>query len=374
MRKHLVLIGGGHAHMMVLASIGEFVARGHGLTVIAPSPYHYYSGMGPGMLAGTYRPEEIRFATRQVVEKQGGVFVDGRAARIDAGARSVLLDDGRAIAYDILSCNAGSSVPHTLPVTATRDVVPVKPIEGLWAARKRLLALTEEKNLRRIAVIGGGPSAVEIAGNAWGLLRNMSPHPPQIRIFAGKRLMARLPEPIRARVRRSLARRDIGIDESAYVREIREGRVVLDSGDSWPADFFFLASGIRPPSFFADSGLPIGPDGGLLVNRYLQCIGHPEIFGGGDCIHFADQPLDKVGVYAVRQNPVLRHNLLAALEGRPLMPFSPGGDYLLIYNLGDGTGVLRKKWLVFDGRLAFFLKDRIDRRFMRRFQSLEQGG
>jgi NADH dehydrogenase FAD-containing subunit len=108
-----------------------------------------------------------------------------------------------------------------------------------------------------------------------------------------------------------------------------------------------------------------------LVNSYLQSIAHPEMFGGGDCIHFQDQPLDKVGVYAVRQNPVLCNNLMSALEGKPLQGFEPGGDYLLIFNMGDGKGVLRKKWLTFDGRLALTIKNYIDRKFMRKFQAIE---
>jgi len=95
------------------------------------------------------------------------------------------------------------------------------------------------------------------------------------------------------------------------------------------------------------------------------------MFGGGDCIYFEEQPLDRVGVYAVRQNPVLLNNLMAALDGQDLKPFEPGGDYLLIFNLGDGTGIFRKKWLLFGGRPAFILKDVIDRKFMRKFQAIE---
>lgn len=58
-------------------------------------------------------------------------------------------------------------------------------------------------------------------------------------------------------------------------------------------------------------------------------------------------------------------------ESGETVPFDPGGDYLLIFNMGDGTGVLRKKWLTFDGRLAFKIKDYIDRRFMNKFQIME---
>ena len=82
MRKHLILVGGGHAHMMTLENIGRFVEKGFKVTVIGPSFYHYYSGMGPGMLGGTYSPGEIRFATRDVVQKQGGIFIKDKVLRI----------------------------------------------------------------------------------------------------------------------------------------------------------------------------------------------------------------------------------------------------------------------------------------------------
>ncbi len=46
-------------------------------------------------------------------------------------------------------------------------------------------------------------------------------------------------------------------------------------------------------------------------------------------------------------------------------------DYLLIFNLGDGTGVLRKKGIVLKGKLGFRLKDYIDKRFVRKYQLCE---
>jgi hypothetical protein len=62
---------------------------------------------------------------------------------------------------------------------------------------------------------------------------------------------------------------------------------------------------------------------------------------------------------------------MASLEGAELLPFDPGGDYLLIFNMGDGTGVLRKNWILFGGSLAFTIKDYIDRKFMKKFQAIE---
>jgi NADH dehydrogenase FAD-containing subunit len=123
---------------------------------------------------------------------------------------------------------------------------------------------------------------------------------------------------------------------------------------------------------FENSGIPTGPDGGMAVNRYLQSIRYNTLFGGGDCIYFQEAPLDKVGVYAVRQNPILCHNLMASMQGEALRAFEPGGDYLLIFNLGDGTGIFHKRWLSFGGRSAFLVKNYLDRKFMRKFQALER--
>jgi NADH dehydrogenase FAD-containing subunit len=75
MQKHLVLVGGGHAHMVTLKNLHSFIEKGYKVTVIGPSGFHYYSGMGPGMLGKTYTPDDIRFATEHVVTKQGGNFV-----------------------------------------------------------------------------------------------------------------------------------------------------------------------------------------------------------------------------------------------------------------------------------------------------------
>ena len=69
-----------------------------------------------------------------------------------------------------------------------------------------------------------------------------------------------------------------------------------------------------------------------------------------------------------RENPVLFHNLKAYLQGESLQEFDPGGDYLLIFNLGNGQGVLRKKWFQISGNFAFRIKDWIDRKFMAEFQ------
>jgi NADH dehydrogenase FAD-containing subunit len=92
------------------------------------------------------------------------------------------------------------------------------------------------------------------------------------------------------------------------------------------------------------------------------------MFGGGDCISFQPHPLTKIGIYAVRQNPILLHNLLAALNDTPYQKFTPQTSFMLLLNMGDGTAIFVRNSWVWSGKLAFSLKNYIDTTFMKKFQ------
>ena len=273
-------------------------------------------------------------------------------------------------AEDIRNAGRQFDVPREIIADDLDSIYLVKPIERLLEAQRRIVELGSRLSIT-VGIIGGGPSSVEIAGNVWRLAQRQRLRPVNIHILTSKTLMPHHPAGIRNRALASLKRRGIKIVEGCDIDKIQTGRVTDTSGKSHRFDVIFVAIGVRPNAVFSASGIPTGPDGGMLVNRYLQSPTYPNIYGGGDCIYFEDRPLDKVGVYAVRQNPVLFHNLMAALEGGAPQAFDPGGQYLLIFNLGDGTGIFYKWRLLFGGRLAFKTKDYIDRKFMREFQAIE---
>lgn len=367
MGKQLVLIGGGHAHMLTLDRLDSFIKKSFSVTVIQPSDYHYYSGMGPGMLGGTYEAEDIRFVTRRQVETRGGRFIKEKAVRIDPVKQLVYLKESREeVCYDVLSCNAGSYVAGSVLHNAGSNVFTAKPIEALEDARNTILEKIKSADIT-VAVVGGGPSSAEIAGNVHQLCCK-SKHRVNIVVFAGREFFPGKPAKVQRYIREILLDKNIQIVEGERVERFEGGTLSVVGGKEYRADVVFLAVGVKPSPLFSLSGLPVASDGGLLVNGYLQSTGYPNIFGGGDCIDFAPEPLEKVGVYAVRQNPVLYANLMASLEEKPLTAFDPGGKYLLIYNLGSGDGVLSKWSLTFSGKLAFYLKDYIDRRFIKSFQ------
>src|SRR5210317_141312 len=190
MTKDLVLVGGGHAHMVTLAKLHTFVDKGYRVTVVGPSAYHYYSGIGPGMLGKTYTADDIRFATQHVVERQGGTFLLGKAAGVNPVAKILSLESGDQIPYDVISFNTGSYVPLLNLPELPDHIYAAKPIERLLEAQTRILSLCSRKKIT-IGIVGGGPSSAEIAGNVWQLARNHGKFPPEIQIFAGRRFMLR---------------------------------------------------------------------------------------------------------------------------------------------------------------------------------------
>jgi NADH dehydrogenase FAD-containing subunit len=366
MGKKLVIVGAGHAHLTILKNLQEFSDAGHEVTVVNSSSLHYYSGMGPGMLSGIYRPEEIRFDVKKMSEDRGAVFIEDKVVKIHPPQKTIDLQSGLTLPYDVMSVNTGSFVPVEAAEASDNFVIPVKPIENLLKARLKIIEALKIKDLN-ITVVGGGPTGVEVAGNIDRLVSDEAGKS-RITLIAGTRLLGQFKDGVRRRVLNSLTARKVKVIENTRVAALKNKSVVLTDGGDVDSDIVFMAVGVKPSPLFGDSGLPVGQDGGMLVNQYLQSVSFPDIFGGGDCISFEPQPLAKVGVFAVRQNPILFNNLLSALKGDALEQFIPQKAVLLAFNMGDGTAVVQWHGFVWGGRLGFALKNHIDKTFMKNFQ------
>jgi NADH dehydrogenase FAD-containing subunit len=366
MGKTLVLVGAGHAHMTCLLNLTDYQSKGHRVVVVSPSRYQYYSGMGPGMLSGIYRPQETRFNVKKMAETRGAAFIRDRVMRVDTGNRVLHMDSGLKMTYDVASFNIGSEVDISGISGGSNGVFPVKPILNLLQARKEILTRSPLK-FSRIVVVGNGAAGVELAGNVWRLLIENG-RSGEITLVGSGELLKGTPEKVRKAARKSLNNRGVAIHEHLRVKSVRDGQGQTSEGFLFQYDFALMATGIRPPGVFRDSGIKTDQEGGMLVNLNLQSISDPHLFGGGDCVGLEGRKVAKVGVYAVRQNPILHNNLLAALEGGRMLRFHPDGDYMLILNMGDGRGIAWKNGFTLYGRCAFALKNFIDKRFMRRYQ------
>ncbi len=361
-RPSALLIGTGHAHLFTLKRAAEFTRRGFDLTVVAPENF-WYSGMATGVVGGRYTPEQDQVDVAALVRVGGAHcrFIRDRAESIDPRKRSVRLASGDELSYDVLSLNLGSQV-HPIP-GATDRVFPIKPLHELARLRRELEG---SRGQQRVVIAGGGASGSEIAANVRALLGDRA----EITILArGSRLLPGFSDRSAAALERWLKEREIGVRLDSGVARLENQEAVTSRGDRVPFDFLVNATGLHSPRILSGTGLPVSDRGELLIDRFLRSTGDSRIFGGGDCVKMVDHDLPKIGVYAIRQSPIIFENLLAALAGAPLREFHPQAHCLLILNLGSGVGLARWRGFYWLGRAAFWLKDRIDRQFLARYQT-----
>lgn len=360
-RKHIVLAGGGHAHLYSLVRVGELVRRGFDVTLVDRSPYLYYSGMATGVISGTYAPEEHRIDIRRLVEEGGGRFVEGRITEIRTENREFLIEDGRTVPYDAASVCLGSEVPRSGVADHGTGAVRVKPVVNFVEIKRRLLALGKDR-APRILVVGGGAAGCEVAANTLALLGRLGLEGELTIAEMSESLLPDAPKKAQVQILRFL--RERGAEVLTGIPVTRVGAAWAADGHEIPCDLPVLAVGVSPPDIFRASRLLTGDDGGLWVDRRLRSIGDERLFGGGDCISFRGEALPKLGVFAVRQGPVIFHNLQATLDGRSLADYRPQKRFLYVLNLGDGTGLAVYGPFVWRGRLSWKLKHRIDKRFV----------
>ena len=120
--------------------------------------------MGPGLLGGTYSVSDIRFATKNLVQKKGGVFVKDEVVKINPNTKEVYTKAGNTFYYDIISFNTGSYVSMDIVKERSENIYSVKPIGELRKAAKTLSCLLKTKRIV-ISVVGAGPASAEIADN-----------------------------------------------------------------------------------------------------------------------------------------------------------------------------------------------------------------
>ena len=123
------------------------------------------------------------------------------------------------------------------------------------------------------------------------------------------------------------------------IRSCDGGAVVVEDGRRVKADLIVPVTGVAPPEVVRRSRLPTGADGGLWVDHHLRSPSDGRIFGGGASASFRELGLPRLGVFAIRQGPVLYRNLQAVLGGEHLKVFRSQKHYQYVLRLGDWTGL-----------------------------------
>ena len=361
--KDLVFVGGGHAHALVLLRWAMQPLAGVRLTVINPGPAAPYTGMLPGLIAGHYQRDEIMIDLVRLARQAGARAILDRATGIDRARRLVHLAGRPPVAYDLLSLDIGigSDLPD-IPGYA-EHAVAAKPLGHYAQSWEAFLA--RALPTPRLVIIGGGVGGVELALASHHRLRGMGRSPQITIVERSAQVLPNIGTAARTTLMRHAAAAGIRFVTEAEVSRIDAGSVTLTTGETLASDFTLSVAGTRPQAWLAETGLDLH-QGFVTVGPSLQSS-DPLIFAAGDCAHLSHAPRPKAGVFAVREAPILRHNLRAALTGGAMRAYHPQRDYLKLVSTGGQGAVADKFGLRSGGAWLWRLKDRIDRRFMAMF-------
>ncbi len=358
--RDLVLLGGGHSHVQVLKSFGMRPMPGVRLTVISREVMTPYSGMLPGHVAGFYRERDIHIDLGPLARFAGARLIADEATGLDLSSRRVNLAEHPPVRFDLLSLNTGA-----VPEAAGASGVPVKPI-GRFLPRWEAVRAAARPG-ETVALIGGGAGGVELAL----AMRRQLDRAVDI-VLISERLLPGQPDSARRLLCRALARSGVATLTDFRVRSAADGVLEGVDGRRQRADHLFWVTGVAAPQWVRGSGLDADERGFVCVDHFLRSVSHPSVFAAGDIAHLTGQERPKAGVFAVREGPVLADNLRRSLAARPLRRFRAQRRFLTILGTGDGRAVASRGSFAVEGRWVWRWKDRIDRRFMARFQDLPE--
>jgi len=350
----LVLLGGGHAHALVLQRLLIFRPKNLEIRLVTPHPVHTYSGMVPGVVAGHYKVAEAQIDIARLCQKTGVDLALDQVAGMDAGRKTLALENTGGLEYDILSLNLGS-LPNFSGVAGARaHALGVKPFEAFmqhWEARGL--------SARRIAVAGAGAAGIEMAM----AIRHRLPAA-KVSLYSDRPMFSGA---LGARVARALERCGVELRSDTAVAALEPGPVVVTRSEREPFDLVLWTAGAAPQPWLRQSGLQTDQAGFVLVDPALRSVSHPDVFAAGDCATLRDAHHAKSGVYAIRHAPVLAANLANLLQGKPMKDYAPQSRQLALISCGAKYAIASRGGWSAEGAWAWRWKDWLDRRWIARF-------
>jgi pyridine nucleotide-disulfide oxidoreductase family protein len=363
--KRLVLLGGGHAHVHVLAAMAREPMPGVQTVMVTPFARQVYSGMVPGWMAGHYTIDECAIPLEPLARAAGVELALASATAIDATERTVTLSDGRVAEYDVLSIDAGSTQNRDAIAGARERGLFIRPIEHFVKLFDGVIELASSRVLD-VVVVGGGAAGFEVAMALQHRLAGADGEQARVCIVTGDSVVLPGFTPgARQRALARLRRARITVINQRCV-EVGDTHLLLDNGARVVCDVPVMALPASAPAWLQGSGLALDEAGFVSITQTLQSTSHPQVFAAGDVSSRLDHAVPRSGVYAVRAGPVLALNIRRLLAGGELQPWRAQERSLYLLSCGERRAIASWGDWSAQGRWAWWWKDRIDRGFVER--------
>ncbi|TAG44799.1 MAG: NAD(P)/FAD-dependent oxidoreductase [Betaproteobacteria bacterium] len=372
---HLIIIGGGFGGLWATRALAKSSVR---ITLIDRSNHHLFQPLLYQVATAGLSSPDIAAPLRTILRKQQNVDVRlAEVTAIDVVKRSVTLDGASTLDYDYLLVASGSTHAYFGHDDWEPHAPGLKTLDDALAIRRKLLlaferAETATSEAERdawlsFAVVGGGPTGVELAGTLAEIarhtlkqeFRHIDPSKAHVRLIeAGPRVLSAFPESLSAKAKAQLERLGVTVLCGAPVADISEHGYQI--GETFtPCRTVLWAAGVAASGLGAMLGdaavVKRDRAGRVQVNADLSVPGHPNVFVAGDlaAVMQDGKAVPGVAPAAKQMGAHVARNIKALIDGKATAAFRYA-DYGNLATIGRMAAIVDVRGFKLSGLLAWW--------------------
>ncbi len=365
-KPKVVILGGGFGGLAAARAMSKTadvtVVDRHNFQTFLPLLYQVSTA---GLAA-----DHVAYPIRGALRKTNIKFRMASPISIDHKNKEVKLDSSEILKFDHLVVALGSvtadfGIPgvneHTLGMKTVHEALAIR---AEIMRRFEDLCRFEDNTKFSIAVVGGGPTGVEMAGAIAELIRgplksdqaNAAAHIDISLIEAGPRLLPPFAPSLSAKTKKDLEKLGVKVLLNTPVKAVEHRKIILNDNSSIPAEITVWAAGVKGSDAMAQLSLPI-LNNRLAVEPTMQVKNYPNIWALGDiagALGKDGRPLPMVAPVAIQQGKFIAKQIARVVENKPLKVFK----YLdkgSMATIGRNKAVVQVKGLKISGPIAWLI-------------------
>jgi NADH:ubiquinone reductase (H+-translocating) len=352
-KKRIVVIGAGMAGLYVAQKLRK---RSDSTVTLISEQDHFLFLPRLTELFSSSIPEQKAYLPLNQLWK-GELIID-KANLVNPQEKTIMLNSGKTTTYDLLVIAVGSQVNFfgTPGSQYSYSFYNKADADKLKEHIVRMVEADEQPGTHTFAVVGGGPTGVEVAHVVQALVRKQRPASKVVVIEAGPAILRVLPPKLSEAAKAVLEKEAVEIMTETAVKNITPMSVDIQKKDGTketiPCYTTIWAAGSKPQQI-AINGIELSPKGDIPVQPSLRTQTDPNIFAVGDC---AATAAPKTAQTAVQHAKVAAENINRLLDGKPLVPFEYQEKGTLIALESETVGIVFGKLL--KGFIARQMRDK----------------
>lgn len=370
MPQRIVIIGAGFGGLRLAKRLNR---SGYEVMLIDRNNYHLFQPLLYQVATAGLETGHIAYPVRRILRRMRNVhFLWGEVQHIDTENKTLKLHtpvEDEIIPYDLLVLATGTATNFFQFEAVRGRFMSLKTVSEALDLRSYILQnlemavmeTSEEKKaeLLNIAIVGGGPTGVELAGALGEMKKHVLPYDypeldisrMQIHLFQrGERILDMLDPKLSEKALRYLESFGVRVLLNTVVTDYDGDNLILNGSEKFPTDTVIWAAGVRGVSPVGLDRAKCYPNGRIDVDAYCRVSGYDDIYAIGDIACMCIEPYPKghpqVAPVAMRQAECLADNLKNALKNRPPRPF-------VYKDKGSMAVVGRNKAVVQMGKMRF---------------------